>query len=107
MNPNKGRVTTIVASIKKQRGMGGSESPSDQPREELKEREEPETDTMAAKMAAMDSLAVALEKRDSKGMVRAMKTFLELCQGYDEDEEEPKKDQPYSSPQHGAHTRDY
>lgn len=111
MNPNKGRVTTIVASIKAKRGLGGEASSApDQAYEEYKEK--PESDTMAAKMAAMDSFLVASEKKDSRAMVRALTTFLELCEGYEEeesgeDESGKKKDAPaYSSPQYGSHTQD-
>jgi hypothetical protein len=110
MNPNKGRVTTIVASIKQKKGFGQKPShdgPEDQPREEYKEA--PTTDTMAAKMAAMDSFLVASDKKDSRGMVRALTTFMEICQGYAEDDEEPREepqDKPYSSPQYGSSHQD-
>jgi hypothetical protein len=83
MNPNKDRVTTIVASIQKDK----NGNPSG--REELKEERGTVTDAMAAKEAAMDSFLVAVDKKDSRGMVRAMKTFLELCE-YEGDGEEEK-----------------
>jgi hypothetical protein len=113
LNPNKGRVTTIVASIMKKKGVGGQNG--NEPAGEMYEEEErPESDAMAAKMAAMDSLAVAMEKRDAKGMVRAMQTFLEVCE-YGEPEEkeeddgnERREDSPaYSSPQYGSQKQGY
>lgn len=95
MNPNKDRVTTIVASI------GRDKNGNADGREEFK-REDPGnvTDAMAAKEAAMDSLLVAIDKKDSRGMVRAMKTFMDLCEyeeGDDQGDAGGSSQNPYGS----------
>lgn len=102
MKPNSGRVTTIVENIRKQKTGGAKPGGRE---EGEREEHKPETDTMAAKMAAMDSFIVATEKKDARGMVRALETFHEICKGYGDEEEEPEEpktdiSKPYSSPQY-------
>ena len=75
-HPNKGRVTTIIASIKKQKGMGQSE---DGGQEQYREQKGPSSENGRAKEGAMEGFLSASQKNDPRGMVRALQTFFDLC----------------------------
>lgn len=88
LSPNKSRVTTIIASIKRKKGMPGERESQMEGPDQYEEQRGVPSDSAAAKEATMDSFIIAMEKKNSRAMARALEQFLELChESYESDQE--------------------